>query len=274
MSEDQGNESRTTEDGPTAVVEEPQGRKRGRGRTLLTVVLPAVLVLGAAGGGIAYTAVTVQGADRSAPTVAWGPTAEPGKDPAAGVVRGRATTPLSKLLLPVPEGFRLGPDIESYGNDSEIGPKEATALLKQEARGLTGKKRREYEKKIDRLGVQGVAMRSFTSDNDDLVVNVEIVRMKDKKRIRDLFGVKRELFELLEFPEGPKIKDHKKSFCFAWPKGEKDKRSDLDGMVCSAYDSELSVTVTAEGSRPFDKSAVAALVKKQLDHIESPGEYV
>lgn len=255
--------------------------ERRRGRMLLTVVLPAVLVLGAAGGGITYTAVTVDRADRSAPTTAWDTLWEgDGDDPAAGVVRGRASTPLSRLLLPVPAGYRLGPDIESYGNDVEISGKEAAARVKQEARGLTGKKRRDYEKKIDKLGVQGIAMRSFTSEDNTVVVNVEIVRMKDKKHIRDLFEVKRGLFELLELPKGPAIKDHKKSFCFVRPQDDpdddkdRDKDSELDGMVCSAYDSELSVTVTAEGARPFDKAAVAALVKKQMDHIASPGEYV
>ncbi|MFF5976678.1 hypothetical protein ACFY7C_34755 [Streptomyces sp. NPDC012769] len=256
---------------------------RGRGRRLLTAVLPAALVLVAAGGGVTYTAVTVANADRSAETVGWeapDPKAA-GEDPAATTAeKGRASTPMSKLLLPVPVGFRLGPDIDSHGNDGELGEKEAVALLKNDARGLSGKKRRDYEKRIDKLGVQGIAMRSFASDDNGLIVEVQIIRMKNKKRIHDLYEVKRELAEILKFPKGPKIQDHKNSSCFLMPDfreeddDEDEKDSALSGMSCAAYDSELLVSVSAAGSVPFDKADVADLVKKQLDHIKSPGEYV
>ncbi|MET8503538.1 hypothetical protein ABZV60_02645 [Streptomyces sp. NPDC004787] len=268
----------------------PGGTGGGRGRKLLTVVLPAVLVLGAAGGGIAYTAVTVSNAGRSAPTVAWQDpsdedpsgksVAKAGKDPAENALKGRADTPMSKLLLPAPSGFRLGPDVDSYGNDGELGEKEAVALLKNDARGLSGKKRRDYEKRIDRLGVQGIGVRSFASDSDDLVVEVQIVRMKNKQRIHDLHEVKREIAEILKFPKGPKIEGHKNSACYLTPDFDEDRDDDeksdaeLGGMTCSAYDSDLLVSVRAYGSAPFEKSSVADLVKKQLDHLKSPGEYV
>ncbi|KAA6220434.1 hypothetical protein CP979_19125 [Streptomyces filamentosus] len=262
--------------------------RRKAGRVLLGVVLPAVLVLGAAGGGIAYTAVTVANADRTAETVGWAPAGPEaaGEDPAeTTVTRGRADTPMSKLLLPVPEGYRLGPDIEAYGNDAELTGQEATALLKGEARGLSGKKRRAYEKRIEKLGVQGIGLRSFTSYDGGLVVEVQIVRMKDKRGIHDLYQGKREITEFLELPEGPRIKDHRNSSCFLLEdpqdrtedesEEEREERENaLRGMSCSAYDSELLVSVTAFGAVPFEKSEVADLVKKQLDHIKSPGEYV
>ncbi|MET9622968.1 hypothetical protein ABZZ37_19750 [Streptomyces sp. NPDC006464] len=254
--------------------------KKGRARTLLTVVLPAVLVLGAVGGGLAYTGVTVSGADRGAETVVWEKTqaSAADKDPAVGFERGRASTPLSKLLLPVPSGYELGPDVEMYGNDGELGAREAAALMKQEGKGLSGKKRRDYEKRIDRLGVQGVAVRTYVSSDEDLVVYVHITRMKDKSRIRDMFELRKEIAGLLKFPKGPKIDAQATSMCHLVPQAKglskKEQADQLDGMVCAAYDSDVYVTVTAEGAKPFDRSAMAALVKKQLDHIESPGEYV
>ncbi|MFF8280233.1 hypothetical protein ACF05T_29800 [Streptomyces lateritius] len=264
-----------------ATVPADEPAKPRRGRTLLTVVLPAVLVLGAVGGGLTYTAVTVDAADRSAPTVVWESPAPQrgGEDPATlGATRGKASTPLSKLLLPVPAGYELGPDIEMYGNDGELGAKEAAALLKEEGKGLSGKKRRDFEKRVDRLGVQGVAVRSFQSTDADVVVTVHLTQMKDKKRIGDVFELRKELSRLLGFPKGPKIGGHKTSACFMVPKDpdlDKEKQADqLDGMVCSAYEADVSVTVTASGSKRFDTSAVAEIVKQQLDHITSPGEYV
>ncbi|MEU8521850.1 hypothetical protein [Streptomyces sp. NBC_01216] len=252
----------------------------GRARRLLTVVLPAVLVLGAVGGGVTYTGVTVAAADRTADTVVWEEpdTKAKDEDPATAALRGKSSTPLSKLLLPAPSGYDLGPDVETFGNDGELGAKEATALLKEQAKGLSGKKRRDYEKRIDRLGVQGVGVRTFVSSDTDLVVYVHITQMKDKKRIRDMFELRKEISGLLKFPKGPKIDGHTKSFCNLIPSdkslSKKEQAYQLDGMVCAAYDSDVYVTVTAAGVKPFDKSAVAALVKKQMDHIESPGEYI
>ncbi|MFI6423191.1 hypothetical protein ACIBG6_38175 [Streptomyces sp. NPDC050842] len=264
-----------------AAAEAPRQPKRGGRRTLLGVVLPAVLVLGAAGGGVTYTAVTVSSADRTAPTVVWGPaeTTANDTDPAAeSAARGKANTPLSKLLLPVPPGYALGPDHELFGNDGELGEAEAVAQMKQEGEGLSGKKRRAYEKDVDRLGIQGIAVRSFTDLTDAAVLSVQITRMKDKKRIKDSFRLRKEVLEFLEFPKGPKVKDHRNAACYLMPEDKtlkkKEREEQLDGMVCVAYDSEVMVSVTAAGARPFDRAGVADLLKQQLDHIESPGEYV
>lgn len=259
-----------------------ESTKPGRGRTLLTVVLPAVLVVGAIGGGVTYTGVTVAGADRSAPTQVWEQAEADAadKDPARDLIsKGRTTTELSRLLLPVPDGYVLGPDDDLYGNDGELTDKQATALVKQEGKGLSGKKRRDYEKRVDRLGIKGVAVRTFASVDGDRVLTVRITRMKDKRRIHDMYKLRSDLAELLELKKGPKIDGHRNSSCFLLPerkdldKGEK-KEDQLEGMICSAYDSETLVSVSASGAKPFDKSAVATLVKKQLDHIKSPGEYV
>ncbi|MER5964811.1 hypothetical protein [Streptomyces sp. NPDC002057] len=255
-------------------------RKRGAGRVLLGIVLPSVLVLGVAGGGVAYTAVTVSSADRTAPTQVWSapePVAND-EDPAETAARGRAGTPLSKLLLPVPEGYELGPDQELYGNDGELGEKDAVALMKREGEGLSGKKRRAYEKGVDRLGLQGVAVRTYADLDEAAVITVHITRMKDKKRIKESFRLRTEVLEALEFPKGPKVKDHRNAACYLVPEDEtlkkKEREERLDGMICLAYDSEVMVAVTAASARPFDRAATADLLRKQLDHIESPGEYV
>ncbi|MEX0170561.1 hypothetical protein [Streptomyces sp. LMG1-1-1.1] len=255
-----------------------------RTRRILKNVLVSVLVLGAVGGGVAYTAVTADGADRTAPTVGWAEpstTATP-EDPAAGFLRGRASTPLSKLLLPVPDGLVLGSDIEGYGNDAEVSAKQAQALLKVTGKGFYGKQRRAYEKEVDRLGIQGMAMRSYADDAGTFQAEVLILRMKDKKAVREFFEVRKDFSELLELRKGPKIKEYaKNSACYLGPKPEEPKQHkggqrnpDLQDMVCSAYDGEFMITVRAYGSPPFDQKAVGDLVEKQLRHIASPGEYV
>ncbi|MET7858763.1 hypothetical protein ABZS81_16385 [Streptomyces sp. NPDC005318] len=243
-----------------------------RARRVVLAVLPVVLVLGAVGGAAAYTKATVDNADRTVATKVWrGGSGAHSKDPAGDVGRGRADTELSKLLLPVPDGYRLGPDVGEYGNDSEVSGKKATAQMKESGRGIAGKERRELDKRIDRLHVQGIAQRSYISGYSDLTV-IQVVKMKDKKAVHDMYAFQTELMDTYGgLRKGPKIDGHKKATCFQAPKTSKLK---LDSVSCLAYDGELFVTVEAYGTKPFNTSDVADLVKDQLDHIESPGEYV
>ncbi|MEU2496167.1 hypothetical protein [Streptomyces sp. NPDC007883] len=257
-------------------------------RSVLTgVVLPAVLVLGSVGGAAAYTAVTVGGADRTVPTTVWAqPSKEPAEDPAAEAWRGRASTPLGKLLLPVPDGYRLGPDVAEFGNDAELSAKQATALMKEWGRRLSGAERRDYEKHVNRLGLKGIAVRSYATEfaerggvyEDDVVVTVQIVRMKNRAQVREAYERQTGLGRMFGLPKGPKIKGHTNASCFAGPgaglDGAEEEGGRLDAMWCFAYDSELLVSVRAHGVAPLDKGAVADLVQEQLDHIASPGEYV
>ncbi|MEU5915553.1 hypothetical protein [Streptomyces sp. NPDC047141] len=268
---------------PEPAPEAAPRKAKGRARRVLGVVLPAVLALGLVGGGVTYTAVTVSSADRSAPTRLWGEreddaTAKESEDPAAALARGRTGTPLSRLLLPLPEGWEFGPDEELYGNDGELGAAEATALMKQAGKGLSGKKRRAFEKEVDKLGIQGVGVRSFADPDHDVTVTFELASMKDKKKIRNSFRIRTGVLDALEAPKGPKVKDHKNAVCYRSSEdeelSEKERAAALEGMVCLAYESEVLVTMTAVGAKPFDGAAAADLLKKQLDHIASPGEYV
>ncbi|MFI8161199.1 hypothetical protein ACIF6I_18540 [Streptomyces microflavus] len=252
-----------------------------RRRVLLTV-LPFVLVLAAVGGAAAYTVRTVDGADRTVTTVVWdGSGPKPGLDPAAKADRGRTDTELSRLLMPVPEGYRLGPDIGELGNDGETSGAEATAALKETGRGLAGKQRRELDAFFDKLRVKGVAHRTYTrgvsvpyarTGFDDLVLSVRVVEMEDERAVRTMH--ERQIALLNSFGvlrKGPKIEGHKNATCYRMPKDGKDP---LDSIACSAYEGGISVTVEADGPKPFSASTVAGLVKEQLDHITSQGESI
>ncbi|MFD9501111.1 hypothetical protein [Streptomyces sp. NPDC060035] len=257
---------------PSVVPDAPA--RSGKVRRVLLTALPAVLVIGAVGGAAAYTKVTVDDADRTVKTTAWAdPERGPVKDPAGDTGSGRADTPLTKLMLPVPDGFRLGPDIGEHGNDGEVSGKQATAMMKESDSGLAGRKRRELDKRIDRLRIQGLAVRSFVAQENFLVVKAEIVRMKDKKAVRDLYTFRTELFDAIGgFRDGPKVNGHTgKATCYLQPE---DSKSELESMMCTAYDGELSISYTAVAAKPIDKVTVAGLLKDQLDHIKSPGEYV
>ncbi|WP_420168242.1 hypothetical protein [Streptomyces violaceoruber] len=244
-----------------------------RVRRVVLTALPVVLVLGAVGGAAAYTKKTVDTADRTVTTTVLDVEHAPSEEHAAGgPARGRHDTELTELLLPVPQRYRLGPDIGELGNDSETSGAKAAAAMKEMGRGLAGKDRRELNKYVEKLRIRGIAQRSYTADTNDLVVNVQIMKMRDKRAVRTAYLNRKELLDSFDvFRKGPSIDGHKKATCYRLPKGDKDT---LDGITCIAYEGEVSVTVDANGSKPFSPSAVADLVKDQLDHIASPGEYV
>ncbi|MGW9303558.1 hypothetical protein ACWHA3_22420 [Streptomyces cyaneofuscatus] len=270
--------------GPSAASEPPAVSETaaGKGRRAVLTALPIVLVLAAVGGAAAYTVRAVDGADRTVTTVVWdGRGAKPGADPAAAADRGRTDTELSRLLMPVPEGYRLGPDIGDLGNDSETSGEKATVVLKDTGRGLAGKERRELDALIDKLRFEGIAHRSYTrgvsvpytrGGFDDLVLTVRVAKMGDERMVRtvherrkamlDSFGVLR---------KGPKIDGHQNVTCYRMPQDAEDP---LDSIACYAYKGGISVTFDAEGPKPFSASTVAGLVKDQLDHIKSPGESI
>ncbi|MGW0857466.1 hypothetical protein [Streptomyces sp. NPDC002690] len=247
-------------------------------RKVARYAVPAVVVLAVIGGAAAYTQNTVATADRTAPTTLWSQEnlqgSSPGntKDPAAGAAAGRSDNELSKLLLPADSDWRLGMDLGARGNDNVISAKESTATIKQSARGLSGKARREFEKYVDRMRVEGVAQRSYIGKANDVVATVEVMKMKDTKAVHDSWLAQTSLADAVKiFREGPKIKGYKNARCFRYPK---DEENGLDGVTCMAYDGEYYIDVTAEGPDPLSMSDIAELVKDQLDHIKSPGEYV
>ncbi|WP_432104659.1 hypothetical protein [Streptomyces sp. bgisy091] len=245
---------------------------------VVLAVLPYVLVLAAVGGAVAYTVHTVRGADRTVRAeVLRTEKGSPAKDPAGDVSVGRASTELSKLLLPVPKGFALGPDSAGDGNDTEISGKKATAAMKETGRGLSGKQRREFDAAVEKLKVQGVAVRTYRTDAGDLAVESKITKMRDRKAVRDTYVFITELTDSVGvFRKGPEVKGHKHAKCYLMPtaKDFDGKTVNIDGMQCFAYDGDVSVSLVATGSKPFDKSAVIGLLKDQLDHIASPGEYI
>ncbi|SDL10163.1 hypothetical protein [Streptomyces indicus] len=254
----------------TAGPERPE-RGSGRGRRIVALVLPAVVVLGAVGGAAFHVRSTVDRADTTVTTRHWG-THKSGKDPAADAHRGRHDTELSKLLLPVPVGYRLGPDIDENGNDSSLTGKQATARLKAAGRGLTGQQRRQFNQRVEKFGVEGVAGRSYVEEQAGMVVETTLTKAKDSKALRQLQSFMTDLLKVLPgSKKGPKVEGHPGVRCTLVP-GDKDEP--VDDLFCSAQVKGVYVSFYAYGPKPMSTTEAARLLKKQLDHIDAPGEYV
>ncbi|MET9530833.1 hypothetical protein ABZY02_09695 [Streptomyces sp. NPDC006649] len=247
--------------------------RASRAVRIAAAVLPAVLVLGAAAGGIAYVSVTAAHAATKAPTPLWGKDAQPrGKDPVTGLAGGRQDTELSKLLLPVPGLYRLGPDVGEYGNDAELTAQQAEAVIKTSGNGLSGTRRAEWNRKVEGWGVRGMGMRSYASDDNGLVVEVQLARIRDTKAVRDQFTARVALLKLLGASPGPKVEGHRsRTGCFLLPREPK---SGIRTMNCFGYRGDVLVTSSATFTKAFHKDDAVALLGHQLDYLKTPGEPV
>lgn len=243
----------------------------GGRRPTLATVLGAVLVLSAAGGGIAWTGITVHGADRTAHTVVYEEDTKSPSDTAKGPdpTVGRTDSTLAKNMLPVPTSYELGPDIEEFGNDTVLSDTKAQSVLEHGESILPGKPGSERREIVRKLKVKGLGMRSYASIDSDLVVEMRIAQMGNTSAVHALGTFHAKLADALSiFRKGPTIDGHDHASCFLLPK---DDTADLDQMFCTAYQGDKLVSMTASGIKPFRKNDAAKLLKDQLDRLENGG---
>lgn len=242
-----------------------------------TAGIPLLLTAAFCGAAVYGTHAVVAGADRKVSTERWGEQSEPSKDPAERAWEGRHDTELSRLLLPVDEDHRLGPDIGEYGNDVEIGGAELVAAAKQNLRGLPQAMRRNLEKQIDRNGLEGVAMRSYTEnalgiayEDSEAHAAIRVESLKNRAAAEREHRLVVRSLRAGEGKPATKIKGHPQAYCH---------RVDLDieygyrQVLCSAARGEYLVIFAAEASTEDAVERSVELFRDQLDHLDAPGKY-
>jgi len=254
---------------------EAVGKPVRRGR--IAVIAGAALLAVAVIGGVGYTVVTVNGADRDAGDAVW---TFP-KVSAEKATGGGKVSTLAAALVPYgPDGWSQGPDLEEYGHDVAFSGAQATALRKDALRELPLKQRKPLEKEIDKQHTKGLAMRSYVSTDEQAsvytdkasTVSIVLAQIADKTAVRNASRFQNEFLDALGvFRPGPSINGYKDAKCFLSPKDADEK---LDTIYCSAYQGEILVTLTAKSARPMQTYAIGRLLQEQLDRIKDPGEAV
>jgi hypothetical protein len=257
----------------------PRARRGGR----IAAVAGSVLLACAVVGGVGYTVVTVQDADRDVGSPTWKlPPVRAGADDKAGGNKkkeGAAASGLSALLLPYfTDGYEPGPDLAEFGPDAEFSGAQATALRKESLKDLPSASRRKLEKLIDMERIKGVAMRSYAIDWSDYNIKDTITFGVTLSRQENATAVRRSATAFNDFVaamdvlrKGPKIEGHPDAQCFLSPKG---KSTDVGTALCTAAVGDVLVSVKAAAPDPIDGKFVAKFFAKQLDRIDDPGQAV
>ena len=240
--------------------------RRGRIAAIAGSALLALAVVG----GVGYTLVTVNGADRDAGAPVW----KFPKDTAER--KAAAAKGLSAVLQPyTASGYVRGPDIDEFGSEVELNGREATALRKEDFRDLPRSQRLLLEKGIDREQIKGLAMRSYLypagQEINSYTVKVQLVRM-DAKAARSLTAYENELLgQVSVFRKGPAVPGHKDAKCFLSKNvaGEK-----LTEMLCFASAADAMITLSASGTKAMDTKEIASFLSGQLNRVKTTGEAV
>jgi hypothetical protein len=254
--------------------EPPAVAVRHKPRRGLALGVAAALVAVVAGGGIGYAVLRHHnGAATAAPAATPWTAPTPTATKAFGAKSGGSHYgSVSLLLLPMPVGWSAGPDVRTYGNDAALDSTRAQALVRGDRTGVSAKERKQLDATLADLHIEGAGLRTYLKDSGNLVVEMDLVQMRNKEAARNEPRFFREVTKTMGvFRSGPKIAGYPQAVCVLPPAETGDK---LDSMMCQATEGDLMVTMTVDGTRPLDKAAAATLLRHQLDRIKDPGEAV
>ncbi|MCX4691942.1 hypothetical protein [Streptomyces sp. NBC_01408] len=245
----------------------PEGRRRKAALVAGSVAAVTALVAGGVGGFF-----VLKGADRSAPPAYWvaaGQSAEKGEEPAP--VPPNAIT---GKLLPLPEGYALGPDIGAEGNDHFLSGDKMAETLARESGGVGGADRRSRDAAWAELKLKGTAGRSYTRGKGAPVFEVHIMQAAPEA-VGSFSAFSKAVLEAGgDDRPAPKVDGYPDAKCVLSAVGdEKDqKRAKIDVLQCVAVEGDVMVDFRAFGPRPLPTSDVIGFFKNQLSHLKTPGE--
>jgi hypothetical protein len=259
-------------DEPEAPAGPVPGKKPFR-RGRIAAVAGTGVLLAAVVAGVGFTVVTVQGADRDPGRPVW-------HLPKTEDARAKEAAPagLGAVLVPYGDEWTPGPDLAQYGSDTRLSGAEATALRKESLRDLPRTQRKRMGELIDKEHIKGMAMRSYVLDNSDhsdrhsASVSIVLSQLEDRAAVKGASEFQNGFLDALGvFRKGPAIKGYKNAECFLPPKDADEK---LDAMVCSAFQGDVLVSLSASGPKKMATGDIAKLLEEQLHRIKEPGKSV
>ncbi|MER6450004.1 hypothetical protein [Streptomyces venezuelae] len=251
------------------------GPARKPNRKVVKLVAAAVGVVVLAGAGIGAAAALAD-ADRTSPTRYW-----MAEDHTTGGTQAPVPSvppnALTGKLLPLPDRYWPGPDIDKEGNDYFLSGERALESFKEARTGLSGSERGERDKALADLKVKGLAGRSYSRRDGDGNAAAEIELLQaDPAQLAQFAEFTGKLFALLgKGAEAPKVDGYPQAKCVVAPieiEKEGKKKEKIDALDCLAVEGDVMVSFRMYGTEGFAAKDAVGLFKQQLDHLKSPGE--
>ncbi|QKW20865.1 hypothetical protein HUT16_18980 [Kitasatospora sp. NA04385] len=254
-----------TESAGTAVpVRPPRGARAAK-------AVAAVLAAALAGVGIGEVVIRVHYPDGPpAPAAAAAAPAPSASAPAPWGAKsnGNHFGSLRDLLLPVPDGYRLGPDYKGLGNDDELGAADLERAQEELLSEMPEKYRGQLKDALGSLHFTGIGVRSLAQNDNRLTAVLKLTRFNQQtvSEQNALFGSLVDDSDL--FRRGPGVPNHPDARCVLPTLDPGDR---LDYLTCYSAEGDLLVQMRVSGVVPLDQNRVVDLFRQQLDRLARPG---
>lgn len=172
---------------------------------------------------------------------------------------------LFAYLLPTPDGWKLGEDVGSYGNNSYVSQVQINAKIQGELLNVPKSDLSSTQSTLADLHLQAIAMRSMVDSGSTEQVEIELLQLDPKLASADqkLFGV---YVDGLGWRQGSSVPGYGSANCILPPGLGSDT---LDSMLCTASYGDVEVTLQAEGVAPLDQATAVKMMAQQLDRLKT-----
>ena len=219
-----------------------------------------------AGVGFGILGVVGTGASKGTATIAVAPAVTPHPSVTSGVrPDGTHFGSVKDFLLPIPDGFKPGPDEGGLGNDSAIPPDQADPTVALLFGILPASDMSNAQGAIAAGRMSDGAVRTYANQTGTLDVVMTVLRLDPAQSAESTGQFERVVKQSRAFRNGPKVPGHPDALCVLPVTHVGDK---LDSMTCLATVGDTFTIVNAEGTVPLDTTAVTELFGRQLDTLK------
>lgn len=169
------------------------------------------------------------------------------------------------FLLPVPDGYKPGPDEGGLGNDSAIAPDQADPTITLLFGSLPASDMTSAQGAIATGHMNDGAVRTYANEAGTLDVAVTVLRLDPAQSAESTGQFERVVKQSRAFRNGPRVPGHPDALCVLPVTHVGDP---LDSMTCLATVGDTFAVVNAEGAVPLDTNAVTELFGRQLDTLK------
>ncbi|WP_194895172.1 hypothetical protein [Catenulispora pinisilvae] len=231
--------------------------------------LASALVVGT-GAGFGILAATGTSKNSATASVPGAPSVIPAVTPHPSVTSGVRPDgthygSVKDFLLPVPDGYKPGPDEGGLGNDSTIPPDQADPTVSLLFGTLPASDMSSAKGAIAAGRMSDGAVRTYVNEAGTLDVAVTVLRLDPAQSAESTGEFERVVKQSRAFRNGPQVPGHADALCVLPVTHVGDP---LDSMTCLATVGDTFAIVRAEGTVPLDTKAVTDLFGRQLDTLK------
>ncbi|WP_344661804.1 hypothetical protein [Catenulispora subtropica] len=250
---------------------EPAASGTRRRALLLTGWLASALAVGAAVG-FGILAATGTSKVDGEQTAAWArPTPAPVATPSPSVTSGVRSDgshygSMLAFLLPMPDGYKPGPDEGELGNDSAVRPDQADPTVSLLFGSLPASDLSGVQGAVAAGHMTGGAVRTYANEAGTLDLAFTVLQLDPALSAKSTGDFVQIVKQSKSFRTGPAVPGHPDALCVLPATRPGDP---LDSMTCLATVGDAFAIARAEGVVPLDAKGVTDMFGRQLDLLKN-----